>query len=171
MGDWLLVHKGARFVGYLMSSSTIVAAAMFYALINVDWGSPYLYTLVSLPCGFFASITGANVKGMLIEVTHPEIRGAVFSCFNLMDDLGKGLGPFIIASIISATGSRVHGFNYALLGWVFSSIIHFVLSFTLSRDRARVVSGSTVSLETVALSSHPPSPKSGTFARLETDLL
>lgn len=166
VGDWLLVHKGAAFVGYLMSSTTLIAAALFYALINIPWNSAYLYALIGFPSGIFASVTGANVKGMLIEVTSPSTRGAVFAGFNLMDDLGKGLGPFIIAEIISATGSRVSGFNYALLGWIFSAAIHFALSFTLQRDRGRIIAATpAITLEPMGASS----PRSG-FTRLDSEL-
>ncbi|MEW6032642.1 MAG: MFS transporter [Bacillota bacterium] len=42
-----------------------------------------------------ASLTGPNVKMMLMNVNVPENRGAIFSVFNLTDSLGTGVGRFV----------------------------------------------------------------------------
>jgi MFS family permease len=42
-----------------------------------------------------ASLTGPNVKMMLMNVNVPENRGAIFSIFNLTDSLGNGIGRFV----------------------------------------------------------------------------
>lgn len=43
--------------------------------------------------GIFSTATGTNVRATLMNTNAPETRGTAFAIFNLVDDLGKGLGP------------------------------------------------------------------------------
>ena len=67
---------------------------------------------------FLATMTSSNVKAVLINVNPPENRGTIFSLFTLADDLGKGLAPFLIGSVLAVHLGRVLSYNVAILMWV-----------------------------------------------------
>ncbi len=85
--------------------------------------------------GFTITITGPNVKAILLNVNSPETRGSIFSLFNLTDDLGKGFGPVIISLLIVAFG-RVWAFNIANLFWLVCGVLLLVMIRTFPRDEA-----------------------------------
>jgi sugar phosphate permease len=85
--------------------------------------------------GFLVSVTGPNVKAMLLNVNTPETRGSIFSLFNLTDNLGKGFGPVIISFFIVRFG-RLWAFNIANLFWVACGLVLLVMIWTFPRDEA-----------------------------------
>lgn len=87
--------------------------------------------------GFTISITGPNVKAMLLNVNLPETRGSIFSLFNLTDDLGKGFGPVIISILIVSLG-RTWAFNVANLFWLFCGVILLWLIWVFPKDEMRL---------------------------------
>ena len=89
-----------------MSFTTFGGMIFFLLLINVEFGSQVQFILASVGTGAFTAFTGANVKPLIMEITTPDIRGTAFAWFSLADDLGKGLGPFVISLLISGMGSR-----------------------------------------------------------------
>ena len=54
-----------------------------------------------------------------------------------LDDLGKGLGPALVAALISITG-RVPAFNLAISGWVPCGVMFLLAGRTLARDEEAV---------------------------------
>lgn len=87
--------------------------------------------------GFTITITGPNVKAILLNVNTPETRGSIFSLFNLTDDLGKGFGPVIISLLIVGFG-RLLAFNIANLFWVICGIVLLFMMKTFPEDEARL---------------------------------
>ena len=57
--------------------------------------------------GGCAAVTNPNLKGLLMNVNTSATRGTVFSLVTLTDDVGKGLGPEVVALAVSACGRRV----------------------------------------------------------------
>ena len=57
--------------------------------------------------GGAAAVTNPNLKGLLMNVNTAATRGTVFSLVTLTDDVGKGLGPEVVALAVSACGRRV----------------------------------------------------------------
>ncbi len=43
-------------------------------------------------------------RGILLNVNEPEVRGVTLAMQTVLDDLGKGLGPLIVAQMITAWG-------------------------------------------------------------------
>ncbi len=76
---------------------------------------------------------GTNVRAVLIGVNAPETRGTVFAIFNLMDGLGKGLGPAAVASLINAHGRR-YAFNVSLSMWLLCGVLLAGIAVTLGDD-------------------------------------
>jgi hypothetical protein len=77
--------------------------------------------------------TGTNVRAVLIGVNAPETRGTVFAIFNLMDGLGKGLGPAAVASLIESHG-RLYAFNVSLSMWLLCGALLACIALTLGAD-------------------------------------
>ncbi|MCF7802030.1 MAG: MFS transporter [Candidatus Marinimicrobia bacterium] len=96
-----------------------------------------LALVAGLFTGFTISITGPNVKAMLLNVNLPETRGSIFSLFNLTDDLGKGFGPVIISILIVSLG-RTWAFNVANLFWVFCGIVLLWLIWVFPKDETHL---------------------------------
>jgi len=89
--------------------------------------------LVSFGGGILTAFSGANVRAILLNVNTPETRGTVFSIFNLMDDLGKGLGPFLVAAFVGKLG-RSKALNLSIMFWVICGLFQLCIVFTVKRD-------------------------------------
>lgn len=97
--------------------------------------------------GVFSTTTGTNIRAALMDVNAPETRGTAFAVFNLVDDLGKGLGPEVravrsrrdvsrkggrrqdrdslgeelrlqVAALIAGAAGRRESFNICVLMWL-----------------------------------------------------
>ena len=55
--------------------------------------------------------------------------------FNLMDDLGKGLGPYV-ASLLMLTFGRTKAFNIGICAWFLCAFILLFTSCTIGHDEA-----------------------------------
>ncbi len=73
------------------------------------------------------------MRAVLIGVNAPETRGTVFAIFNLMDGLGKGLGPAAVASLIESHG-RLYAFNVSLSMWLLCGALLACIALTLGAD-------------------------------------
>eukprot|EP00937_MAST-01D_sp_MAST-1D-sp2_P002539 g2539.t1 len=146
-GAWgqCLYNRDKRFQPLLMGLSTGLGAAPLVWLINAPAQTMALYAPCFFLTGLVVSITGANVRAVLLNVTAPEVRGVAFSVFNLMDDVGKGLGPAVVSAFIAAHG-RQKTFSYAVLPWVLCGALLCAMAFTVRRDEARVQDGVRLSL-------------------------
>jgi hypothetical protein len=67
----------------------------------------------------------------------PETRGRANAFLGVIDDLGKGFGPFFLSQLITAFGRRL-AFNVSLIGWLIGGLIYFFLYFTIKRDKDNV---------------------------------
>jgi MFS family permease len=87
--------------------------------------------------GFTVTIPSANVKAILMNVNPPERRGSVFAIFNLTDNLGKGLGPFIGGWLIQAF-SYSFAMNFSVLAWIPCGLIFLLATRTIEEDIKRL---------------------------------
>ena len=93
-----------------------------------------LFLGLNLFAGFLISITGANVRAILINVNRPETRSAVFALYNLTDDLGKGLGPAISALILFLIPDRTTALSVSIWFWAPCSLFWFLIYFNYESD-------------------------------------
>jgi len=100
--------------------------------------------LFIIPAGFLLGFAGNSTKTILVNVTPPETRGSAFSILNLTDDLGKGLGIFVLArffALFTATETmtaRAQGMTVAfLLGWPLCGLCIASMYFFIERDYQR----------------------------------
>lgn len=99
-----------------------------------DFGELMLPIVIGFVGGAIVTVTGGNVKAVLMDVNVPENRGTIFSIFNLADDLGKGLGPFVIGSILAVLFGRVLAYNIAVGMWIFCGVIWLFLIKIFPKD-------------------------------------
>lgn len=85
--------------------------------------------------GLLAACTGPNVNTMLINVNPPERRGAAFALLNLFNDLGRGLGAWVVGSL-AATLGRVSAFHIANLLWLLCGAGLLSLVWLFPREQA-----------------------------------
>ncbi len=130
-----------RYLPLLCGSTTLVGIIPMAVLLNFppyqQTGTVMVPILIGFFTGFIVTITGPNVKAILLNVNTPETRGSIFSLFNLTDDLGKGFGPVIISLLIVAFG-RLAAFNIANLFWLVCGILLLVMMATFPKDEARL---------------------------------
>lgn len=115
----------------------LLGAAPVLALVHgnlVAWGLPAICTLAGL-AGFLVSIAVPNLRAMLLNVNTPEARGVAVAFQSVTDDLGKGLGPVLVAAFISSMG-RTSALTLATLGWVPCSLLVVLLGCYIRPDEA-----------------------------------
>ncbi len=130
-----------KYLPLLCGSTTLLGIIPMAVLLNFppfsETASVTAPIVIGFFTGFIVTITGPNVKAILLNVNTPETRGSIFSLFNLTDDLGKGFGPVIISLLIVAFG-RVVAFNVANLFWLVCGVLLLVMMFTFPKDEARL---------------------------------
>ncbi len=131
-----LHNRASKWMPLLCAITTVAATVPMAILINypVHPGTPLLGPLsVGISMGLLAAVTGPNVYTMLINVNPPERRGAAFSLLNLFNDLGRGLGAWIVGGMAAKLG-RVPAFHIANLMWLLCGVALIALVFILPRE-------------------------------------
>ncbi|GFH07542.1 MFS domain-containing protein, partial [Haematococcus lacustris] len=118
LGQWLY-NRRKEYVALLMGTSVFLGIGPLTYLVNAPLPSYPLgaTAFLALLGGCFASVAGPNLKAVLLNVNEPETRGVAFALQTMTDDLGKGLGPFLVAWFIKSLG-RQGAFNLSIGGWV-----------------------------------------------------
>jgi len=140
-GGYLTDHlwsKDYRYVSYMMGITTIIGALPIYAIVNAPSTSLVVYTFAVLPSGLLATITGAAVRAVLLNISVPETRGSVFALFTVLNDLGQGLAPLFVAGLIVPLG-RISAFDIALGGWFVAGIMLLVSARFVQKDMANML--------------------------------
>ncbi len=138
-----LFNRSARLLPLLCGFTTLAGVIPTAILISypVEPGMPiWGPMLVGVTAGLLVAITGPNVKSMLIAVNPPEHRAAVFSLFNLFDDLGKGLGAWVVGGLAASLG-RTPAFHISNLMWVVSGVVVLLCVRSFSRDQDAMQAG------------------------------
>ncbi|GFH14297.1 MFS domain-containing protein, partial [Haematococcus lacustris] len=101
LGQWLY-NRRKEYVALLMGTSVFLGIGPLTYLVNAPLPSYPLgaTAFLALLGGCFASVAGPNLKAVLLNVNEPETRGVAFALQTMTDDLGKGLGPFLVAWFI-----------------------------------------------------------------------
>jgi len=112
---------------------TIIGAFACLAVLFVV-PAEFIYVAVA---GFFgaasASVTGANMRNMLLSVNAPEDRGAIFSIFNLTDSIGIGIGQFFAGSIATVIGTG-YALGASFTFWIPCGLLLFVAALYFTKD-------------------------------------
>jgi len=120
-----------------MGGTTAAGAIPLFYLVNlasIKDAAPGPLMLTSLAGGVIAGVTGPNAKSVLLGVNGSTQRGTAASLHILLDDIGKGLGPFFVAKMSSSLGGRVVAFNAAISGWLVCGSLLASTFFTIDGD-------------------------------------
>lgn len=110
--------QSVRMIAGLSALGVLFIAAM----VNMG-ASAQTVLLLTLPAGLFIAAPGPNVRAWLMNVNPGHQRGAVFSIFNLADNIGKGLGPAIGGAILALGGSMTLMMNIMIGCWMLHVVI------------------------------------------------
>lgn len=135
IGQWLYNIKKVYqpiFCGLSTFLGIFPALWLLYAGDFAHSGLPFV--LLNIFTGFLISITGANVRAVLINVNVPKRRAAIFSLYNLTDDLGKGLGPAMSAAILLRTTDRPLALSISILFWIPCSLFWWIIIKNYAKD-------------------------------------
>uniref|UniRef100_A0A7S1IH36 Major facilitator superfamily (MFS) profile domain-containing protein n=1 Tax=Eutreptiella gymnastica TaxID=73025 RepID=A0A7S1IH36_9EUGL len=118
----------------LMGSTTTLGIIPTLYMINGQFtGRMWALYVTAAMSGVIMSITGGNVRTVLLNVNPPEVRGTVMGIFCVADDVGKGFGPFFAASLIAGMGRKA-AFNLCIWMWLPCGLLLGALALTLEID-------------------------------------
>lgn len=159
----------------LMGISTFLGVIPTLFAINYpfDPKHPFWICVASGSAGFLVSITGGNIRTVILNVNPPEIRGTVFGVFCITDDVGKGFGPFISAALVAWFG-RVTAFNVCVCLWIPCSVMLSAMALFQEVDERRMQAhlATFVEMQTVEEAEKgggPRAPRDGTLRAMKPD--
>lgn len=106
LGQWLYNNVSKAAMPFYCGTSVASAALPMWWLLNADLTvMPYFFILLlAVVTGMLSSVAGPLNKAMLLNVNEPETRGVALAWQSMTDDLGKGLGPALVAALIAKLG-------------------------------------------------------------------
>ena len=132
-------NKSPRLVPLAMGLTTIAATFPVEVLINFANNMSQMFRLtIAFIAGSVACFTAANIRAVLMNVNTPNTRGTVFACFNLMNDIGAGLGPGLVSVFVTLFENRRTAFSVAVTMWFLCGTLQGTLFFTVPQDVHRV---------------------------------
>lgn len=132
-------NKSPRLVPLAMGLTTIAATFPVEVLINFASNmSQILRLAIAFIAGSVACFTAANIRAVLMNVNTPNTRGTVFACFNLMNDIGAGLGPGLVSVFVTLFENRRTAFSVAVTMWFLCGTLQGSLFCTVPQDVNRV---------------------------------
>lgn len=138
IGDKIF-KKNPRWAPLFCGFGVIAGTIPCYLFLNINFQSfLILYGFVAF-AGMIVSVPGPTQKAIFMNINRPEHRGSIFSINNLMDSLGKGIGPAVGSIILTLGGSYVFMMNFAVSCWILCGIIFILGYFTIEKDRGRML--------------------------------
>ncbi|WP_214078206.1 MFS transporter [Mesotoga sp.] len=134
----LLYKKKPSYMPLFSGITTIIGT--FVALLALNFppvegaGSFIMLGALGMVAAASASMTGPNMKTMLMNVNPPENRGRIFSVFNLTDSLGTGFGQFFAGTLATAVGSLGVAMNVSALFWLPCGLVLLTAVLAFPRD-------------------------------------
>ncbi|MEN3008512.1 MFS transporter [Pseudothermotoga sp.] len=140
VGGWLgaFLYKRSKPLVPIFCSLT-TALGVWLTVLTFDYSDVansglYVLMILGLLASLTDSLTGPNVKMMLLNVNEPQDRGRIFSIFNLTDSLGTGIGRWIGGLLSVSFGSLAAAMKVSAYFWLICSLFLFLLTFKFSRD-------------------------------------
>jgi MFS family permease len=131
---------GVALIGALLGSSLGLCIVPMVVIIQGHYspGHPRLLFGAAFSAGLlcFAHIPG--MRAVLLNVNPPRSRGSAVALYALLDLLGRGVGPYIVARLAESQGRR-NAFITAVYVWAGPAGVLLLLGFTLARDERRML--------------------------------
>ncbi len=111
------------------------ALGVWLTIMTMDYMNGLLIlSMIGFSAAFVDSLTGPNVKFMLLNVNEPQDRGRIFSIFNLTDSLGTGVGRWFGGGMSVVLGSLGAALRISAYFWFGCSVFLFILAFYFAKD-------------------------------------
>jgi MFS family permease len=95
----------------------------------------YFSSFIIAVSGSLAAINGSLSRAVFLNVTSPYIRGSAISILNLMNTLGRGIGPACLTSWMAYRGiERQLAMENLLNLWVFCGLVICMMAYTIEKD-------------------------------------
>ncbi len=135
----VLYKKSPSFPPLVMGSTIILSCVPMWFMINSVSSTTRIAvtTIVGFSLGVLTIISVPIERAIIVNVTLPETRGRANAFLGVIDDIGKGFGPFFLSKLITAFGRRL-AFNVSLIGWLIGGSISFFLYCTVKRDEDKI---------------------------------
>ncbi len=138
-GEWgrLIFKRGPKGLPWFCAWTTLAGAALVIYVFAWAPAEPVGLGILGFVGALLVSMTGPNMKTMLLDVNAPEQRGAIFSIFNLTDSLGTGLGRAVAGMLSGAVGLSL---SLAICSgfWIFCAILLVVVAAFFIPDIRRL---------------------------------
>ena len=159
LGQWMYNRKKWT-MPIFIGVCTIIGAGPMWFIVNADVASKLGTTFfMAVVTGIMSSTVGPNMRAMMMNVNEPETRGVALALQTMLDDLGKGLGPALVAALISSVG-RTTAFNISTAGWIPCGLLLLSSSLTLAKDEAAMQHRLKASISRMSLASSSSRPAS-----------
>jgi predicted MFS family arabinose efflux permease len=140
-GEWgrLIFKQSPKGLPGFCAWTTLTGAALVIYVFVWAPTAPLVLGTLGFIGALLVSMTGPNMKTMLLDVNAPEQRGAIFSIFNLTDSLGTGVGRGVAGLLSGAVGLSL---SLAICSgfWIFCVILLFAVTAFFIPDIDRLKS-------------------------------
>ncbi|HUX40706.1 MAG TPA: MFS transporter [Rectinemataceae bacterium] len=129
----ILYRRDPKLVPIFCGLTTFLGSLAIIYIVLWAPANPTILSLLGFGAACLASLTGPNMRTMLLDVNAPEQRGAIFSIFNITDSLGTGFGRFVAGSLSGLLGLAM---SLALCStmWLFCAVFLLMASATFAGD-------------------------------------
>jgi len=126
------------FMGVTMAMSALLLRELLSMDLREPGAMQMACPVLSL-AGALAAVNGANIRVIVLNLTSPEARGANIAVLNLVNCVGRGVGPSLIEFYMQTEGvSRRKAVSTFLNLWLFSGSLLVFASSTIARDEDRM---------------------------------
>lgn len=133
IGGKLLKKNPSHLPHFCAVTTAFGALASLALFILVPPGNLEMTLTLGFIASFLVSITGPNVRTMLLDTNLPENRGAIFSIFNLTDSVGTGIGKYM-AGLLSVGYGLNTAINLSAAVWFPCAVFLSFCAAALPRD-------------------------------------
>ena len=141
LSTYFYTYYGPSYPTFYSGLFTIIAPVPLYILINSNYlTSSFIASLcIAIIAGTCAGVASPIVKSTVINVIPPPRRGIASALHILFDDVGKGLGPYLISLLIQLfQGDRKEAFNIGFIGWIVCGLLLVLVSKFVESDEEAV---------------------------------
>jgi predicted MFS family arabinose efflux permease len=129
-----LFSKKSSYLPQFCAVTTLIGTAIALCLfLWLPAGELLATGLLGFAASFFVSMTGPNMRAMLLDTNVPENRGAIFSIFNLTDSVGLGIGKFV-AGVLSVMFGLNTAISISAAFWIPCAIFLWIVAAIFPRD-------------------------------------
>ena len=138
----ILYHKNKIYLPLFMGITCILAACCIHLLLAMDMDSSRYVTMITpliMISGLLAAVNGANIRGILLNLTAPHIRGVSMSMLHLVVCIGRGVGPTLMNMyMIRRDVGRKDAVDSFVNLWIACGVIVCLASMTLTKDEDKM---------------------------------